>query len=699
MGKQATKGLCPSCDDVGSERKVPDQEQTAKLQRAYFQAPIRDFLECDETKILGALARGHGHTLEQLQRNAWISQVSHLKQALGSPTPIEGHILFEYAIPRMGKRADVVLLVQGTVCVLEYKVGEESYPMHALNQALDYALDLKNFHEGSHELPIVPILVATDAQPAELKLRWGDDKIAEPLLTNRDTLREAIDTATQASVATTDPEAWLASSYKPTPTIIEAAKALYKGHHVEEISRSDAGAINLTRTTRAVSDAIEWAKTHRAKTICFVTGVPGSGKTLAGLNLATERMRAHDEEHAVFLSGNGPLVDILREALTRDEVERFKAEGIRTTKKEAASKVRTFVQNIHHFRDESLRTNDAPIEKVVVFDEAQRAWSEHQASRFMREKRQIEDFGQSEPSFLLSVMDRHPDWCCVVCIVGGGQEINTGEAGLPEWFAALRDHYPHWRVLYSDKIEGHEYQRGHELAELLDGLNAEAHADLHLAVSVRSFRAEKVSAWVKAVIDGDASAARQHMAALARYPIVVTRDLNRARAWLKEQARGTERYGLVASSNALRLKPIGIHVKAKINAVNWLLNPIGDVRASYALEDVATEFDVQGLELDWAGVCWDANFRFTGGRWAYQQFKGTKWLRMKDEDRRMYLANSYRVLLTRARQGLVIYVPDGSEDDPTRAPNFYDGTYEFLRGCGAASLDKDEVAPTLMAIS
>ena len=660
------------------------------MKRSYFQSTIGTFLGTNESEILGELAKGHSPALEHLQRNAWISQIQHMKFVLGQPTEIEGYILFEYAIPRMGKRADVVLLIEGTVFVLEYKVGETAYPRHALGQALDYALDLKYFHEASHDLPIVPVLVATRAPDAPLEIRWSSDGVAEPIRANQATVRGAIEAAEEFGRPSVDAQSWLASGYKPTPTIIEAAKALYKGHRVEEISRSDAGAINLSRTTRAVSDAIEYAKAHSAKTICFVTGVPGSGKTLAGLNLATERMRAHDDEHAVFLSGNGPLVDILREALARDEVERCKAEGRPITKKRAATKVRAFVQNIHHFRDESLRKEDAPVEKVVVFDEAQRAWTERQASRFMREKRQVEDFGQSEPNFLLSVMDRHADWCCVVCIIGGGQEINTGEAGLPEWFAALRENFAHWRVLYSDTIEGHEYQRGHELAELLDGLDAEPRSELHLAVSLRSFRAEKVSAWVRAVIDGDAHTTRQLVAELTRYPIVLTRDLNRTRAWLKRQARGSERYGLVASSNALRLKPVGIYVKSKISAVNWFLNPSGDVRASYALEDVATEFDVQGLELDWVGVCWDANYRFAGSAWSHHRFSGTKWLNVNDEDRRMYLANSYRVLLTRARQGLVIYVPHGDDVDATRAPEFYDGTYEFLRDCGAVPLEEGD---------
>ena len=666
---------------AGSKEDLP-------MQRSYFQSTIADFLATNESEILGELAKGHSHALEHLQRNAWVWQIQHLKSVLAQPTQIHGYVLFEYAIPRMGKRADVVLLIDGTVFVLEYKVGEESYPRHGLDQAMDYALDLKNFHEGSHGLPIVPILVATQAPRTPIELRWNADGVADPIRANQETLREAIKTAGESGRPGVDAGSWLASGYKPTPTIIEAAKALYKGHRVEEISRSDAGAINLSLTTRAIVEAIEHAKTHGTKTICFITGVPGSGKTLAGLNLATERMRVHDDEHAVFLSGNGPLVDILREALARDEVERGKEEQRPITKKRATSKARTFIQNIHHFRDESLRREDAPAEKVVVFDEAQRAWTMQEASKFMRNKRQIDDFAQSEPHFLLSVMDRHEDWCCVVCIVGGGQEINTGEAGLPEWFAALRDDYTHWRVLYSDRIEGHEYQRGSQLVELLEGLRAEPRSDLHLAVNVRSFRAEKVAAWVKAVIDGDAATAKTLVQDLLRYPIVLTRNLEQARAWLRAQARGSERYGLVASSDAIRLKPSGIFVKSKVNAVNWFLNTKEDVRSSFALEDVATEFDVQGLELDWVGVCWDANYRFTDRGWAHHKFSGAKWLRVNDELRQMYLANSYRVLLTRARQGLVIFVPEGSDEDPTRPRGFYDETYEFLRECGAVALDE-----------
>ncbi len=467
---------------------------------------------------------------------------------------------------------------------------------------------------------------------------------------------------------------------------MEAAKALYQGHGVEEISRSDAGAINLSLTGRAIGEAIALAKRDHRKIVCFVTGVPGSGKTLAGLNLATDRMRVDEKEHAVFLSGNGPLVEVLREALARDEVESSKTEGRALTKKAARMKASAFIQNIHHFRDDNLESTSPPVEKVVVFDEAQRAWTQEQTARFMREKRQQPDFDMSEPEFLLSVMDRHTDWCVVVCLVGGGQEINTGEAGLASWFHALGSRFPHWRVHYSGQIDSPEYQNGGGSNIKIQGVETSRCPELHLGVSVRSYRAEHVSQFVAEIISGDAKSAKRSISRLSRYPIVLTRNLGAARIWLRQQARGSERYGLVASSNALRLKPEGLHVKSSIQPANWFLNNKDDVRSSFSMEDVPTEFDIQGLELDWVGVCWDANFRFGPNGWEHYSFSGTKWLNMNDAIRRRYLANAYRVLLTRARQGMVIFVPKGDPRDRTRPPSFYEGIFEFLVHCGLEEL-------------
>ncbi len=484
-----------------------------------------------------------------------------------------------------------------------------------------------------------------------------------------------------------DADAWVRSGYKPTPTIVEAAQALYRGHAVEEISRSDAGATNLTHTTKCISEIIDLSKRNRRKSICFVTGVPGAGKTLLGLNISTKRLQGKEEGSRVFLSGNGPLVIVLREALARDEVDRAKEKSEYLLKKKAASRVSAFIQNVHHFRDEGLRSDAAPVEHVVVFDEAQRAWNQGHAEKFMIQKRGASEFGMSEPEFLIDVMDRKKDWCTIICLIGGGQEINTGEAGLIEWFDALQKHFSHWFVYYSDQITDKNYSWGQDLASKLVGLRSELKEALHLAVSVRSFRAEKLSAFVGAVIDGEADLARDLYGAIEKdYPIILTRDIGHARDWLRKKARGTERYGLVASSGAIRLKPEGINVKAGINPVSWFLNDKDDIRSSYYVEDPATEFDIQGLELDWTGVCWDADFRREGNKWVLYAFKGTRWQDVNDQYRRVYLANTYRVLLTRARQGMVVFVPKGDERDYTRPPDFYDETYEFLLSCGIGQI-------------
>jgi hypothetical protein len=485
--------------------------------------------------------------------------------------------------------------------------------------------------------------------------------------------------------ATLDIEQWISRGYRPTPTIIQAAEVLYRTHSVIDISRSEAEDQNLHETTASVSEVIERSRKDSKKSICFVTGVPGSGKTLAGLNFATRRSAIHSDEHAVFLSGNGPLVTVLREALARDKSKRSE-----TSKKKAIREVSSFVQNIHHFRDEYLKNPDVPVEKVVVFDEAQRAWTLEKAASFMKQKKGIADFNMSEPEFLISVMDRHPDWCTIVCLVGGGQEINTGEAGISEWLGALEDHFPTWDIYVSPRIESPEYVSSARAQRVLASPRVHADKHLHLAVSMRSFRAEAVSSLVAHIMDDEHEQAALTFASLSKeYPIFVTRDLATARNWLLKKARGTERVGLVASSGAQRLRPEGIHIKSKVDPANWFLNDRSDVRSSFYLEEVATEFDVQGLELDWVGVCWDADLRHDNRNWIHRAFKGTRWQTVKDESKKLYLKNAYRVLLTRARQGMILFVPRGDPSDPTRLPSFYNPTVEFLGKCGIPLLEND----------
>lgn len=650
--------------------------------RAYYHAPVYLFLGEDREHILGVLASAHHHDLEQHQRSAWLQQISVLKNAL-SPQP-KGRLFLEFYIPRMGKRADAVLVVENIVFVIEFKIGANAHASSAFDQVEDYALDLKNFHEGSHSVPIVPVLVSTEAEcPLISDVLFAEDLVASPVGTNAAALGDLIrHICGLRAYPTLDVDGWMAKGYKPTPTIIEAAQTLYRTHSVEDISRSDASEKNLHQLSARVGMVIDQARQKSTKAICFVTGVPGSGKTLAGLNIATRRSDEHRDEHAVFLSGNGPLVDVLREALARDKVQR---EGV--SKKAAEREVRGFIQNIHHFRDEYVGNNTVPIEKVVVFDEAQRAWNREQAASFMRRKRGYSDFNMSEPEFLISVMDRHLDWCTVVCLVGGGQEINTGEAGMSEWIVALRTRFPDWEIHVSSLISLPEYGSPLEVKEFLTSPHVRSDEHLHLAVCMRSFRAETLSQLVGHIIDNESEAARAAYESMEiRYPIYLTRDLGAARDWLRARARGTERFGLVASSGAQRLRPEGIHIKADIEPTNWFLNDSADVRSSYYLEDVASEFAVQGLELDWVGVCWDGDFYHDRTRWVYQSFKGTKWQSVKDHSRRHFLRNAYRVLLTRARQGMIIFVSKGDPFDPTRPPYFYDGIFDYLCSCGIPTL-------------
>jgi hypothetical protein len=625
----------------------------------------------------------HGFALEHQQKNAWSEQIRLLQAALAND--MAGTIYFEFSIPRMGKRADVLLLIDGVVFVLEFKVGANTCDRSSIEQVVDYALDLKNFHRGSHTLRIVPILIPTEIDDQNANsVAWGQDQVAQPICIPPTLLSEKIrNTLTECPRNSVDAAIWASSGYQPTPTIVEAALALYKQHDVHEITRSEASASSLTRTAKRVEEIIEIAKRDRRKAICFITGVPGAGKTLAGLNIATSRAERHLEEHAVFLSGNGPLVDVLREALARD-----KASRMAIPRSQAYREVSAFVQNIHHFRDDALNSIEPPIEKVVIFDEAQRAWNREMATKFMRQKRQHPTFDMSEPAFLVGAMDRHLDWCVVICLVGGGQEINTGEAGLSEWLAVMQSNHPDWDVHVSDRLGDSNHIWNDESLESLKVAGMKIDDRLHLGVSIRSFRAESVSEFVGFVVDNKPHLAKECFEKFSRnYPIPITRSLDRARSWLRDKARGSERYGLTASSGANRLRPDGIWIKSKIDAPLWFLNGKDDIRSSFYLEEVATEFDVQGLELDWTCVAWDLDFRRTVDAWESFSFKGTRWQRVNAPERKLYLKNAYRVLLTRARQGTVIYIPEGNSSDPTRPPQQYDQIFSYLVDCGLQSID------------
>ena len=687
------------------------------INRFFYKASLADFIKSSPTNILGVIAKNDEGDSVTEQKHAWLAEISILQKSLDSWKQESAEIIFEYTIPRLGKRIDAVLLLQERVFVIEFKVGETEFLQHDVDQVLDYALDLKNFHQGSVDRFIVPILVATNSteQSRTCQTSHYDDGIYEPLMTNHANLGETIRLVLSEpippktyAVALND---WARSRYAPTPTIIEAARTLYMNHSVEEITRHEAEGEQLERTTQYIQQVIRDTKAKHEKSICFVTGVPGAGKTLVGLNVAIQQS---NEDLAVYLSGNGPLIEVLTEALTRDKQAKEKALGNKITKKEAEREVKRFIHIIHRYRDNMLgkvrivdnkliadttteledeKAGYGEVENIAIFDEAQRSWDKDHIAAWLSKKKGLVGFPMSEGEFLIWSLDQRKDWAVIVCLVGGGQEINTGEAGIGEWIRALNETFPDWNVHISNQLTAKEYAEG-KVKELLEANKHVVYSqDLHLAVSMRSFRAERLSSMVHYLLDCDADKTREIYKSFSdRYPIALTRSVETAKKWLRQKARGNERYGLVVSSKAYRLKPLAIDVRCKPDTVHWFLDDINDVRSSLFLEDAATEFDIQGLELDWTGLIWDGDLRYNNGRWDNFEFNGgTKWNRVNKAERKMYQLNAYRVLMTRARQGMVICVPKGDPKDSTRLPEFYDDTYNYLKSQGLIDIDADSI--------
>lgn len=644
--------------------------------REYYIDSINNFIVADEENVLGQLLIHDEFETTDLQKLAWKAEIQILKRQLEE---FRGDVIFEYTIPRMGHRVDTVCIIEGIIFLFEFKVGDNEYKKTTIDQVMDYALDLKYFHEESKRRYIVPICVSTKASVQKNEYNCCSDGIYNAILCNENNIGDNIhNILLQVRDKTLAGRTWIDSRYAPTPTIIEAAQSLYRNHGVDDISRNDAGAKNLTITTKAISNIIEDCKKNNRKAICFVTGVPGAGKTLAGLNIANERHHFDEDEHAVFLSGNGPLVDVLQNALAIDRAKREKI-----TKSNALRETKAFIQIIHKFRDEALTTSYAPVEKVAIFDEAQRAWNKESLTDFMKRKKGIPEFNQSEPEFLISIMDRHEDWAVIICLVGGGQEIYNGEAGIQDWFSTLSEKYLDWEIYLSDKITDSEYVGNSDVSTMLHNREYHCISDLHLGVSLRSFRSEKLALFVKCLLDEEIELAKETFEELKKsYPVLITRKFDVAKNWVKKKARGTERYGLLASSEGKRLRAEGIWVPSEINHVGWFLNEKDNVDSSYYLEVAASEFKVQGLEIDYAVLAWDADLRYTSNGFDYFKFRGTKWNHVNQEQRQHYLKNAYRVLMTRARQGLIIYIPEGDEEDPSRLTEYYEGTYQYLKHVG-----------------
>jgi len=643
---------------------------------AWWSASVADFLKCEPDVVLGVLSTRlvETHPLNRAtQIQAWREQIALLRRVLqGSPG--NWRLLLEYPLLRLGRRVDTVLLTDAVIMVLEFKVGAGSFNNIDRQQVEDYALDLLDFHTESRRYPLVPILVATGAKPATRSwpLLWhGVTPVFDASATTLACLLHEIAIRAPPAEPALDAAAWEAAPYRPVPTIVEAATMLYSRHSVAEIAAARADVGNLTRTTEAIRSAIRSAEADRQHEVVFVTGIPGAGKTLCGLQAVFGA-----ETGAAFLTGNLPLVYVMREALARNA--RDQGESIRV----ARQQVKSAIQPLIGFLREHWPRGDPPPERVIVFDEAQRAWD----ADFGRRK-----FGheQSEAALFLDILGRHSDWAVIVALVGGGQEINTGEAGLAAWGEALLAR-PHWRSRAAATVldAASARQRLFEIAPA----NLTLDASLHLDVPIRSIRSSAAAPWVDAVLQGDAERAWSIADAAGGVPFLLTRSIGEMRTALRHLARGARRAGLVCSAGARRLVPEGIwpnfpHTDAAAVA-NWFLQRWPDVRASDALELPATQFACQGLELDQVGLCWGNDLiRRTGRReWVARSFAGTRWLETRAEAAIAYQINTYRVLLTRARYETVIWVPRGDRDDVTRPVAEFDAIATFLAECGAQPL-------------
>lgn len=705
------------------------------MSRCLYNSSFKTFLNTDDNSILGLLCDNyHGEALTTT-REAWKSEITIMKNVLSDYTDQNGEIIFEYDIPRLGKRVDVVLLLGGIVFCLEFKVGETKILEADVDQVLDYALDLKNFHKFSEDRIIAPILIATNYRNASTNIQMSvyDDRIVNPLIAGKTGISILINKVLERfpNESSVNPN-WIISPYAPTPTIIEAAKSLYENHSVEDITRHEADKVSTDRTISYILDVIQKSKKNQEKSICFVTGVPGAGKTLVGLDVAVKQTyqgqdEPVEEEQAVYLSGNGPLVAVLTEALAQDNFKKCKANGERKKITDSRREVSKSIQIIHRYRDNMLAKIKNPVENgvleidptkavkmansgfgevehVAIFDEAQRSWTHKRLADYLKRggtygnKLKVPNFPLSEAAFLIWSLDQREDWATIVCLVGGGQEINTGEAGISEWIKALNEQFPHWNVFISPKLTDAEYAEGRVNELLKDNSKVTYSEDLHLSVSLRSYRAEKLSAFVHALLSFDANAAALYNEIKDKYPIVLTRDMAKARKWLHDKVRGTERTGVLVTKESARFKPLAIHVlpSGDENAVHWFLDDKTDVRSSNYLEDAATEIQVQGLELDYTCLLWDADMRCENGKWHFYRFNGqSKWTEQtgnteSKQELQKYMLNAYRVLLTRARAGMVICIPRGNPnktvsgfwEDSTRLPEFYNGTYQYLKSLG-----------------
>lgn len=656
------------------------------------------FVIADDSQLLGELTDSVSSTGVQSTRTTqietWKLQIALMKRCAQELMERHEaakcwHFILEYELPRRQKRPDAVLLADDLILVVEFKVGATVHDASSRWQVEDYCLNLRDFHGGSAEHTIVPILCSTAAPSVVGSSLASGSHVAPIRLANAEDLSSILLAAHRAlhvpGGSPIDADAWADAPYRPTLSVIEAAERLYENHDVREISHSYAS--NLDATTDMLAEVIREARAHNRRYVCFVTGVPGAGKTLTGLNVVHDpSLRAEDGPSGIFLSGNGPLVKVVREALVLSQLRAGRR------RQDSAHEVSTFIQNVHQFlRYHREHPAALPHEHVIVFDEAQRAWDHEQ----MQRKQGVDS---SEAAELFDVMDRLDGWAVIIALVGGGQEIFLGEAGLEEWgrAAAVR---PHWRVVASPEVvSGGASVSGHRLFGdgVPPGIKFRPEPLAHLSVGVRSFRAQRLAEWVDAVLTLDTERARSLVPDHREFPLHFTRDLEVAKAWLRARSEpdNGQRAGLIATSEDQRLRAYGLErssaFRQDYSFEKWFLMPPADVRSSHALEVAASEFECQGLELDWVGLCWGGDLTPSSpGGWEYRKFRGSAWNQVRGDGERTYVRNRYRVLLTRARLGMVIWIPRGRTDDTTLNPARFDRTAQLLQAAGVPELQHE----------
>ncbi len=655
---------------------------------APYSARVTDFLQADPQRLLEILSLANARsyrTNETQQLRAWDVSIAVLQNALRKVAiAASWRLILEFPMRRLGRRIDALLITPRGPWVLEFKTGATTLTHADRRQVEDYALDLQDFHAGSRTTPIVPILVATDAvlRPVAWPLFLaGAAEVIDASASTLAALLLELWERVPAPAAPLDVDAWEHAPYRPVPGIIDAACTLYDQHGVADIAAARADAINLSTTTDAILETVQRAKDTHLHIILFITGIPGAGKTLCGLNAV---FGAGRQTNATFLTGNPTLVHVLREALARDH-----AQGDRGAMRAARQRTKVSIQALPAFRDHYVQRSDAPAEHVAVIDEAQRAWSRDHAVRKSVDR--PVPLSNSEPAHLLEIMGRHLDWAVIVCLIGNGQEIHDGEGGLAEWGVALSEQHKFIALAAPATLTATEARQRLQMLPGMSVLDA-----LHLEIPMRSLRNNAASAWVDAVLQGTLADARAIAETRGPVPFRMTRSLADMRNHLRGAARGNRRSGLVASSGAKRLRADGLgselpHMDA--NAVaRWFLDHWPeDVRASDALEQVATEFSCQGLELDHVGLCWGGDLIRTD-RWCVRGFVGTRWTHPQGAEAIANRINTYRVLLTRARYETVIFIPVGDACDPTRDPAELDAIAAYLEACGAQPLVLEPMA-------